>query len=847
EGDTVGGDMDATDVDGLTDGTYFTVTAAATNGTAAIDPETGVWTFTPSDANWFGSDSFTVTITDDLGGTTEQVVNVTLANVDDAAVITGDVTFIGNEGDTVGGDMDATDVDGLTDGTYFTVTAAAANGTAAIDPETGVWTFTPSDSNWQGTDSFTVTVTDDLGGTTEQVVSITLSNADDLAVITGDVAFNGNEGDVVGGDMDASDVGGLTDGNYFTVTAAATSGTATIDPETGVWSFIPFDPDWFGTDSFTVTVTDDLGGTTEQVVGITLTNVDDAAVITGDISAGGNEGDTLRGDIDARDSDGLNDGSIFTVVAPASNGTAIIDPGSGAWTYVPDDPDWFGDDQFTVAITDDQGGTANQVVSITLAAAGDAPILGGMISGTITEDENVIDGQLVLQGVATVSDSDPGESVMRSNVAIGSYGILTNDTDGAWVYVADNASEMIQSLDEGETLLDTLVVTTADGTTAEVQITIRGSEDLAEVSGDDAGSVAVQQVFSASGSLSITDVDRADNPLFEDVAPVISDNGYGRFEMQSGVWTYTLDTFSPALQLLQPGQTVEDSIEFTASDGTKSKVVVTIIGTSEKLGFASAQTPGVTQDNRPSLTDIVTVAATGDDAASVVAAQTATPDKDTRAAEPNPASEDGLDAFVSQAPEVPALDNASQSSNNTILVPLDALARRSGAAGVPAAFVAPSEALLREIMLTEFDVGPLATEDTAPLTLVEQLAQQEALREAMAIVREDTRSYNESERTTEHAIDISLRVGGAVLSTGSLAWLLRGAGLFASALTSIPAWKGFDPLPVLTRKKRDDIEDAEDDVAHADGDSEDAVGRVLDNIGSNSTQASPSPDNRNMT
>ena len=71
----------------MTDSTYFTVTTPATNGTAAINAETGTWTFTPSDANWFGSDSFTVTVTDDLGGTTTQVVNITLVNVDDSAVL----------------------------------------------------------------------------------------------------------------------------------------------------------------------------------------------------------------------------------------------------------------------------------------------------------------------------------------------------------------------------------------------------------------------------------------------------------------------------------------------------------------------------------------------------------------------------------------------------------------------------------------------------------------------------------------------------------------------------------------------------------------------------------------
>ena len=137
-------------------------------------------------------------------------MNITLANVDDASVITGDISYVGNEGDAVAGDLNATDIEGLTDTTYFTVTSAATNGTAAIDAETGAWSFTPTDANWFGSDNFTVTVTDDLGGTTTQVVNITLANVDDASVITGDVSYVGNEGDAVAGDLNATDVEGLT-------------------------------------------------------------------------------------------------------------------------------------------------------------------------------------------------------------------------------------------------------------------------------------------------------------------------------------------------------------------------------------------------------------------------------------------------------------------------------------------------------------------------------------------------------------------------------------------------------------------------------------------------------------
>ena len=113
------GTLTATDPDGLTDGTIFSVTSAATQGTAAIDPATGAWTYTPTDPNWFGSDSFTVTVTDDQGGTTTQVMNITLANVNDPATIGGQTSYTGNEGDVGSGTLTATDPDGLTDGTIL--------------------------------------------------------------------------------------------------------------------------------------------------------------------------------------------------------------------------------------------------------------------------------------------------------------------------------------------------------------------------------------------------------------------------------------------------------------------------------------------------------------------------------------------------------------------------------------------------------------------------------------------------------------------------------------------------------------------------------------------------------
>jgi hypothetical protein len=51
-------------------------------------------------------------------------------------------------------------------------------------------------------------------------------------------------------------------------------------------------------------------------------------------------------------------------------------------------------------------------------------------------------------------------------------------------------------------------------------------------------------------------------------------------------------------------------------------------------------------------------------------------------------------------------------------------------------------------------------------------------------------------------IDVLLdmaKMSGLALSVGAVWWATRAAGLIASALSSLPAWRNFDPLPVLGR------------------------------------------------
>ena len=282
------GTLSATDPEGLTDNTYFSIDSgdAPANGVVSIHAETGAWSYDPN-INYFGSDAFTVTVTDDASGTTRQLVSLSITPVDDPSVISGDISASGEEDTTITGTLSATDVEGLTDNTYFSIASvdAPAHGTASIIAQSGAWSYEPA-ANYFGTDSFTVTVTDDLGGTTTQSVFLTITAVEDPAVISGDTSAAGAEDSIIIGTLSAVDFDGLTDSTYFSIESddVPLNGIALINAATGEWSYEP-DINYNGADSFTVTVTDDLGGTTTQDVSLSISPVQDAPLgLDGSIS-----------------------------------------------------------------------------------------------------------------------------------------------------------------------------------------------------------------------------------------------------------------------------------------------------------------------------------------------------------------------------------------------------------------------------------------------------------------------------------------------------------------------------------------------------------------------------------
>src|SRR5207344_764301 len=467
-----------------TNGTYtYTVSNAATQSLGAGQTAT---------------DTFTVSSAD---GTTKNV-SFTINGANDAAVIgTPTVSAVTEDVGVTGGNLTATGSISISDadagqGTYQTTVSNVGTplGTLVLAAN-GTYTYTVSNAATQSlgagqtaTDTFTVTSAD---GTTKNV-SFTINGANDAAVIgTPTVSAVTEDVGVVGGNLTASGSISISDADAgqatFSTTVAGvgsplgtlvlgTNGTYTYTVSNAATQSLGAGQT--ATDTFTVTSAD---GTTKNV-SFTINGANDAAVIgTPTVSAvtedvgvsGGNL--TASGSISISDVD-TGQANFSTTVAGVGSplGTLVL-AADGSYTYTVSNiatqslgAGQTATDTFTVSSAD--GTTKN--VSFTINGANDAAVIGTPTVSAVTEDVGVTGGHLTAAGSISISDADAGQGTFQRTVSnVGTpLGTLVLGTNGTYTYTVSNAAT--QSLGAGQTATDTFTVTSADGTTKSVSVTI---------------------------------------------------------------------------------------------------------------------------------------------------------------------------------------------------------------------------------------------------------------------------------------------------------------------------------------------------------------------------------------
>ncbi|MEW8576006.1 MAG: retention module-containing protein, partial [Candidatus Thiodiazotropha endolucinida] len=309
--------------------------AAGNEGTSFVTVErTGAQT-TPESG--FETEGLTLSISD---GEDLASLNAPPIAEDDEAVIDEDtpinISVLGNDRDPSGDPISVVEV------------TQGVHGSVSIDTVTGNPVYTPN-PNYNGSDSFTYTISDGAGGLDTATVTVAIDPVNDAPVAStisvepdgttlpdpnsvgaGNYEHTIPEDTSVSGLVMATDVDG--DILVYTQNSNPSHGTAVVNPD-GSYTYTP-DQDYNGNDSFEVLVDDGNGGTAIATVYIIITPVQDPSLITA--GSGSVTEDTIlstSGQLAISDADGPQD-EAFT---PQSNvagahGTFSID-GNGNWRY----------------------------------------------------------------------------------------------------------------------------------------------------------------------------------------------------------------------------------------------------------------------------------------------------------------------------------------------------------------------------------------------------------------------------------------------------------------------------------------------------------------------------------
>jgi hypothetical protein len=340
------------------------------HGSVLLNPD-GSATYR-SEPNYYGSDSFSYTVSDGQGGLATAEVTVTVSPLNDPPAVVGDesttpedtsvnIPVVANDSDPEG---DTMTVAGFT---------LAAHGIVTLNPD-GTLNYTP-ELNFNGTDGFTYTVSDGVL-TTEGTVVVAVTPVNDTPLAADDsvtteedtpVALNvlANDADVEG---DALAVEGITQGMH---------GAVIVNPD-GSLAYQP-EADFNGSDAFTYTVSDGHGGSATATVNVEVSPANDPPVAR-DGSATGPEDLPIELVLQAADVDG--DALTFSIVAPPLHGALRALDGNRV-TYTPA-PNYNGGDSLTFRASDGRA-SADGVVRLTIGPVNDPPTLGPVADQTVNE------------------------------------------------------------------------------------------------------------------------------------------------------------------------------------------------------------------------------------------------------------------------------------------------------------------------------------------------------------------------------------------------------------------------------------------------------------------------------
>ena len=248
-----------TDPDG--DSLSITTVGTPANGGASVSGSRV--SYTPREG-FSGTDSFSYTVSDGKGGNASATVSVSIQAANRPPVAGNDryEVLAGSSGNLFAVLANDSDPDG--DSLSLVSLSAPAHGTASVSG--GQISYTPG-TGFSGSDSFSYTISDGRGGSATASVSVTVRASNSPPVANADsytVAVNSqdNSFDVLANDSDP-------DGNSLSIISVSSPahGSATVSGNRVLYAPAA---GYTGSDSFSYTISDGLGGTATALVSVSV-------------------------------------------------------------------------------------------------------------------------------------------------------------------------------------------------------------------------------------------------------------------------------------------------------------------------------------------------------------------------------------------------------------------------------------------------------------------------------------------------------------------------------------------------------------------------------------------------
>ncbi|MEI7245979.1 putative Ig domain-containing protein [Pectobacterium carotovorum] len=414
------------------DGDTLTLSATLADGTAlpawlSFNPATGTFSGTPANGD-VGSLTIKVTATDGSNASVSTTFGLTVTNVNDAPVV---ATPIPAQSVAQDGSLSFTVPAGTftdPDGDTLTLSATLADGTAlpawlSFNPATGTFSGTPASGDI-GNLTIKVTATDGSSASVSTTFSLTVTTVNEAPVVSGTIAA---QSIAQGGNLNVTIPAGTftdPDGDTLTLSATLADGTTlpswlSFNPATGTFSGTPANGD-VGSLTIKVTATDGSNASVSTTFGLTVTNVNDAPVVSGtippqNIAQGGSLNITIPAGTFTDP-----DGDTLTLSATLADGTALpswlsFNPATGTFSGTPGNGD-VGNLTIKVTATDGSSASVSTTFGLSVTNVNDAPV----VSGTIAAQSIAQGGSLnVTIPAGTFTDPDGDTLTLSATLADG--------------------------------------------------------------------------------------------------------------------------------------------------------------------------------------------------------------------------------------------------------------------------------------------------------------------------------------------------------------------------------------------------------------------------------------------